>query len=387
MHLQSYKPINTTESLQTIFEEKYGLEDFEDWYFRYMDYENIVEFSKEEYREFMDILSQGNVIFVKAYEFYRKDLAQNLPDFAFMEPLFAEKFPLSEYFLGRYDVIREAGTGIYKFLETNANTPGMITESCHVSKYLSPGWYHNSWADLRKYIQSIFARHPGKKIGILLPYSFEDEDFLTGLDYRDMITEVAGMENIVVADIFESHIVEEKYFTMKGEKVDVVLDFFPFEFFLTDLDFCENFFQIAKSGNLTVYNPLESIVLQDKLIFAVVYENIDAYTEEEQNFIRKHIPFTTREFQEDSEKYLAKWRFGRYGREIYQEQFYSSIPNSKDFIFQKKIVPEKCDDRENFLVFGAYTNFQDWLALITRKQKKLTTADEDSRVTLVFVKK
>lgn len=385
MHLQTYNPTHTAESLQTIFEDKYQLEDFEDRYFRYMDYENVVEFSKEEYREFMDILARGNAIFVKAYEFYRKDLVKNLPDFAFMEPFFAKKFPLGEYFLGRYDVIREAGTGIYKFLETNANTPGMITESCHVSKYLFPEGYHNSGADLRKYIQSIFARHPGKKIGILLPYSFEDEDFLTGLDYRDMIAEVAGMENVIVADIFESHIVEERYFTMKGEKIDVVLDFFPFEFFLTDLDFCENFFQISKLGSVTVYNPLESIVLQDKLIFAVVYENIEEYSQEEQDFIRKHIPFTTREFQEDSSKYLAKWRFGRYGREIYQEQFYSSIPNSKDFIFQQKIVPEKCDDKENFLVFGAYTNFQDGLALITRKQKKLTTADEDSRVTLVFV--
>ena len=166
-----------------------------------------------------------------------------------------------------------------------------------------------------------------------------------------MISEVSSMENIVIADIFESHIVEEKYFTMKGEKIDVVLDFFPFEFFLTDLDFCENFFQIAKSGNLKVYNPLESIVLQDKLIFAVVYENLEKYSKEDQDFIQKHIPFTTREFQEDTEKYLAKWRFGRYGREIYQEQFYSSIPNSKDFVFQQKIVPEKCDEKENFLVF------------------------------------
>ncbi len=222
MHLQSYTPAHTTESLQTIFEEKYQLEDFEDRYFRYMDYDNVVEFSREEYAEFMDILAKGNVIFVKAYEFYRKNLTKNLPDFAFMEPLFAKKFPLGEYFLGRYDVIREAETGIYKFLETNANTPGMITESCNVSKYLFPsspfttnsphpsplperegnkgtfdkilptplykGGYKSSGADLRKYIQSIFARHPGKKIGILLPYSFEDEDFLTGLDYRDVIS-------------------------------------------------------------------------------------------------------------------------------------------------------------------------------------------------------
>ncbi len=76
MHLQSYTPAHTTESLQTIFEEKYQLEDFEDRYFRYMDYDNVVEFSREEYAEFMDILAKGNVIFVKAYEFYRKDLTK-----------------------------------------------------------------------------------------------------------------------------------------------------------------------------------------------------------------------------------------------------------------------------------------------------------------------
>ncbi len=351
-----------------------------------MDYENIVEFSQTEYIEFMDILKKGNSIFKKAYEFYRKDLVNNLPDFAFMEAFFFDKFPLWEYFIGRYDIIREAGTGIYKFLETNANTPGMITESCHVSQYFSPEGYYNSGLNLRKYIQTIFARHSGKKIGILLPYSFEDEDFLTWLDYSDILSEVVGMENIIIADIFESHIVEEKYFTMKGEKIDIVLDFFPFEFFLTDLDFCMNFFQIIKSGNLQIYNPLESIILQDKLIFAVIYENLNKYSKEEKDFIRKHIPFTTREFQEDNGIYLAKWRFGRYGREIYQEQFHSFISHAKDFIFQQKIVPEKCDEKENFLVFGAYTNFQDGIALITRKQKKLTTADEDSRVTLVFVK-
>lgn len=139
MQLQSYSPINTSESLQTTFESLYDLTDFEDQYFRYMDYENIVEFSPAEYEEFMDMLARGNAIFVKAYEFYRKDLVRNLPDFAFMEDLFTETFPLDQYFLGRYDVIREAGTGTYKFLETNANTPGMITETCHVSKFLHPG--------------------------------------------------------------------------------------------------------------------------------------------------------------------------------------------------------------------------------------------------------
>ncbi len=136
MHLQSYKPKNNIESLQTIFETKYQLEDFEARYFRYMDYENIVEFSASEYKEFMNILARGNAIFAKAYEFYRKDLSSNLPDFAFMEPLFSDTFPLDDYFIGRYDVIREAGTLTYKFLETNANTPGMITESCQVSRYL-----------------------------------------------------------------------------------------------------------------------------------------------------------------------------------------------------------------------------------------------------------
>ncbi len=160
----------------------------------------------------------------------------------------------------------------------------MITESCHVSKYLFPsspfttnsphpsplperegnkgtfdkilptplykGGYKSSGADLRKYIQSIFARHPGRKSEYSSPIHLKMRTSLLDSIIGDMIAEIAGMENIVVADIFESHIVEERYFTMKGEKIDVVLDFFPFEFFLTDLDFCENFFQFSKLGSV-----------------------------------------------------------------------------------------------------------------------------------------
>lgn len=87
------------------------------------------------------------------------------------------------------------------------------------------------------------------------------------------------------------------------------------------------------------------MIPQDKLIFAVVWENIEKYTLKEQEIIKKHIPFTTREFQEESEKFLAKWRFGRYGREIYTERFYTNIEDENRYVYQEKIIPKTVDDK------------------------------------------
>lgn len=87
------------------------------------------------------------------------------------------------------------------------------------------------------------------------------------------------------------------------------------------------------------------MIPQDKLIFAVIWENIDSYSIDEQAIIRKHIPYTTRIFQEDSNRFLAKWRFGRYGREIYTERFYTNIDDDNRYIYQEKVIPWTVDTR------------------------------------------
>jgi hypothetical protein len=111
------------------------------------------------------------------------------------------------------------------------------------------------------------------------------------------------------------------------------------------MDFALQFFHIIQDGGCLLANPIESMVLQDKLIFAIVWENIDRYTVEQQGIIRKHIPFTTRTFQEDDTRFIAKWRFGRYGREIYTERFYTNIDDDNRYIYQEKVIPWTVDAR------------------------------------------
>lgn len=357
MKLVPYAPRHDAAYFQDFFVSRYGLEAFESDYFRYVDYEYIVESSEAEHAEFMRAVTAVNRVFVHAYPLYRDRLAEMVPEFA---PLFADfraEYPIDEHFIGRYDVIVDADTGEYQFLETNANTPGLVTESHHLARMLTPEGYRNQSSALIRRAKDFFAAYKGKTIGILLPYSFEDEDYLTGMDYRDMLLEDHDASNVVLGDIFECNAAEGDGVYIKGKRVDVVLSFFPLEFFLTDTDFMERFFDHVRSGRVRLHNPLESIALQDKGLYALIYENIDAFDEDDQRTIRKHLPFTTREFREAPE-YLAKWRFGRFGREIHMDHFYTNIDDQKDFVFQKRIRPQPADESGNFLVYGAYSDYQ-----------------------------
>ncbi len=167
--------------------------------------------------------------------------------------------------------------------------------------------------------------------------------------------------------------------------MDVLLNFCPFEFFLGDAQFLLDMLDLESQKLLTIANPLESMILQDKRIFAIIWENIERFNIRDQQIIRDHIPHTLRYEPDDSSEYLAKWRFGRYGHQIYTESLATHIDTPTDFIFQKKIEPLRSDHDNNFLVFGVFTNYTTPLSVIVRKQHPLTTADEDSKVTLCYI--
>ena len=127
------------------------------------------------------------------------------------------------------------------------------------------------------------------------------------------------------------------------------------------------------------------MILQDKRIFAIIWEQITHFSLEDQQIIRDHIPHTLRYEPEDSSAYLAKGRFGRYGQQIYTDVLTTHIDTPTDFIFQRRIEPVRSDSDNNFLVFGVFTNYTTPLSVIVRKQQPLTTADEDSKVTLCYI--
>ena len=333
MELQKISYKYDYNSLGDFFLKKYNLEKLEKDYFKYIDSEYFLSLDKKENAELLKIIWKVDKVMLKAYKMYFEELEENLGRFYPFLRHFRDKYPVEEHFVWRYDIlIDEEWT--YKFLETNANTPWLITELYNIWKLQKPAWYVNQWANYVKYAQDFFKKYEGKKIWILLPYSFEDEDFLIWMDYFKMLWETMWEENIVVGDIYESNVVGDKDFYIKWEKVDVVLSFFPLEFLLSDLDYAESYFDVMTNGNCILHNPIESIILQDKLLFAIIHENLTRFSKGEQEIIKMHIPFTTREFQEDESKFIVKARFWRISRDVFDEKFYSNIWNdTKEFQF------------------------------------------------------
>ncbi len=367
--------------------EKFDFHDFHPEHFEYIDTKTFISVSQKEYQEMNDIVSQVNRIFRKAYTYYFDELSENLKDFVGFHRYFRQEFPLDEYFIARYDILMDEH-GTLKFLETNANTPGMICESHYPARILTPEWHENQNENIINYTKNWWKvrkeKYGWEKIAIFTAYSHENEDYFVCRTYMDILSEMFGEGNILIGDIYDMNIIDDQYVTFQGKKVDALLSYFPLEFFLTDIDFAEKLFSIISEWRCFLTNPLESMIPQDKLIFATVWENIDSYTLEEQAVIHKHIPYTTRVFQEDSEKYLAKWRFGRYGREIYTEQFYTNIEDETRYIYQEKITPKTIDDKWSFLVLSAYTDLTNCISWISRKQEYRTTDDTYNGVTLLY---
>lgn len=367
---------------QDYFINKYKLNHLERDYFKYIDYENIYVFNNTEYDELKKITKCVNNIFLKAYEFYFESFDNHLEDFVDFKDYFSNVYN-KDHFIARYDVLIDENWE-YKFIEINANTPWLITDVYHIASKNKPEDKTNISEYFINYVRDFFKKYKWKKNWILLPYSYEDEDYLVCIDYKDILKDVIDENDIIVWDIFESNLIVEDFFTLKWEKIDILLSFFPTEFFLTDIDYFDSFLKVIKKWNLEIFNPLESIILQDKLIFAIIWENMSKYSEKEQEIIKKHIPFTTRVFSEDSDKFIAKDRFWRIWRWVYDKDFYTHIDDKDKFIYQEKVVSKKFDYNSNFWVLWVYTNMQELLTVIWRIQTDFVTREGNNKVVLCY---
>lgn len=370
--------------LQDFFQKKYETKLVYD-YFNYIDYENIVVFSSKYLDEIYKITSEIDKIMIKSYKFYLENLEQNLENEFSLFWDFLWDFRVEDYLIWRYDVIIEKQTKKLKFIELNANTPGMITDIYHISQIEKENIYNNINSNFSDYIKDFFTYFKWKKLWILLPMSYEDEDYLVCRDYADILENRFWKENIIIWDIYESNIIANDYFTIKWEKIDLLINFFPLEFFLSDIDYANDFFSLIKNEKIKIFNNFESVILQDKLNFANIWENIEKFSKEEQEIIKNHIPFTTRDFT-DNDKYIAKYRWWRVWRWVYDKNFYTNIENKNDYIFQEKIDSEILNNENEFLILWIYTNFKQYNWLISRKQKKLITNDIDAKICLCYKK-
>ncbi len=196
----------TASDFQSFYTARSKMSGFDPHYFEYLDYDHIISFSRKDWDELRSLTSQIDQICLQAYEISRQEFFQNIPEFAIFEDYFAQIFPIKKQFLARYDVIIDSVTGTYQYLETNANTPGLITESYHIAKQLCPSNYINISEEMIQSVKDFYGKFQGKRLGILLAHNFVDEDYLMARDYQDMLADIFGEENIIIGDIFDTRI-------------------------------------------------------------------------------------------------------------------------------------------------------------------------------------
>lgn len=381
MIISRFNKKNTEKDLYDFFVKKYNISWLEKDYFKYVDTENYISITNKEWQEIDSLARIINNIYLKSYKYYIKEVDKLLENFWELKKIIKKRYFKKDHFIARYDIIIDEKTGKFKFIENNANTPWMITDIYHVTNILT-GKKNDI---IINNVERIFSNFKEKKIWILLTHSFENEDYLTWLDYKDMISKIIPEENIILWDIYESNIVNDRFFTIKWKKVDVLLNFFPIEFFLTDIDYRIRFWNLIENNFLKMYNPFSSIVFQDKIMSAIIWENLDKFTKKEQKIIKDHIPFTKRNYNVwDEEKFIAKIRFWRYSQNIFTKNFYLNIENEDDYIFQERIEYKKINWQ--YLVLWLYHNFTENLCLIWRTSKEFLLNDEESKVILCVCK-
>jgi glutathionylspermidine synthase len=144
-----------------LFYTKYQLQGVTEKYFEYIDTKSFVEMSEQEWCRFSNAVESVNQVFLKAYHFYLENLEKNLPDFMPFHAIIRSALPLDEYAIGRYDILVDQ-SGEFRFLETNANTPGMTVESHYPAAELCPPGYRNISENLIKHLQAWVLRHAPK---------------------------------------------------------------------------------------------------------------------------------------------------------------------------------------------------------------------------------
>lgn len=375
--------------LKNYFENKYNMSFSYDKYFEYLKKDEIILLEDNQINQILNLTKNINNIFLKAYELYLSNISWNLKwDYSIFSSHINKIFPIWDYFIWRYDVLIEKNTGNLKFIELNANTPWLITDISDICDKYKPDNLLNYNSDFIEYLKKYFLEYNWKNIWILLPHSFEDEDFLIWKSYENILHQVIPNSKIILGDIYESNMIYDEDFTIKWEKIDVLLNFLPLEFLLSDIDFANKFLNCVSIGRLKLANPIESIILQDKKIYSIIWDNLDYFSDFEKEIIENHIPFSTSKIPENENDFLAKVRFWRMWRGIYEKDFSLNIDNIDNYIFQKKVFSQNIDDNENYLVLGVFTNFKNNSAFISRVQSALITSDDldNNRVILVYKK-
>lgn len=235
-----------------------------------------------------------------------------------------------ENIIGRFDIMFEGDTP--KIIEFNADTPTFIKELFHVSGKLSK---HLGFKDMNEGEEKALQAIMGKAIEGAMsdspataPYVLfvanqtSTEDYLT-------IQYLADLVGCPFAPIEELEIIPGVGLFHQDKKIDILYrQTWAMEIIAEEMNaegerIGESLIELVEQNLLEVINPPASFLLQNKMLFAMMWHLVEednpVYTDEMKEAIKRYIPksyFFEEDIQEGTKPFIKKPIFGREGNSV-----------------------------------------------------------------------
>lgn len=286
---------------------------------------------------------------------FSKDIIEVLK-YDFLKEYKGNDIRLTHY--GRFDLLLD-NNNFLKVIEYNSETPAWLPESlfsweCLFSEINLEKQFYN-FNDRFEYnlyysLYDILIDKNYKEISVL----FWKPDFSAEVDtyHEDYINSkhIAALllrclyklwrtdvkVNLLTVD--EINISWDAILSPLGVKQDLIWSFYPLEWIFQDWEAGKKFWNIYKNNWFNLINNPLNLISQNKIFWAYLWENINTFTQEEQEVIREIIPYssyTKDYFEKENKEYFKKAILYREGVGINDENY------SWEVVFQEEIKQKK----------------------------------------------
>lgn len=264
--------------------------------------------------------------------------------------------------IGRFDIMFDGDDA--KIIEFNADTPTFIRELFDVSERISKHFdvknLNKGQSDVLKDVMEKAILSSKEKTDVEEPFVLfvahkeSVEDYETVRYLSELVSDVPGIE-VGLSPLEDLEIVPKQGLYLNGKKIDILYrQTWATEIIIKDkegnVEIGRELLRLVEDGLIQFINPPASFLLQNKMIFALMWsllkENNPILDESMKEAIRLYIPesyFYEEEFSErNNKKYVEKPVFGREGNSVtvFQKENMLFEAVEKEFKYMPQLFQE-----------------------------------------------
>ncbi|WP_143318265.1 glutathionylspermidine synthase family protein [Clostridium sp. HBUAS56017] len=341
--------------------------------------------NKSKYEELKSLTNEIALIFKKVQSFVGDNISiyKDAFNLEYLEKVIKNSNTEELCLLGRMDWILDTN-GVWKVLEINSETPAGICETMYISEELLKEVKISNLQNINSEFKEKVLKQVNKMIDeyskvkriekIAIVGSLYYEDWYTINTIKNILSELNGI-TITLGNIYDLKVSEKGGVSLYGEKVDAIFRYYPLDWLeYKETEDLARLKYALESNNVISLNNTSSIISQNKMFFALIYEllKFNFFNEKEALLIEKHIPYTTLEASEmRTNDFVVKPILSREGKGITLSRNIINIDEfNEGYIFQEYIFSETSDNR--YPVFGTYLCGTEFAGIYTRVGTEIT---------------